>query len=199
MLAIAKKHALDNHIDADKIEFVHGNVEQLPFDDNAFDIVITRWTFHHFDQLNKVMKEIYRVLKPQTGRLVFYDFCAPNISNYDDAQETKLVDVFNAMHTIRDPSHVWAYNEAGWIEQVKNGGFEAENIRIANRLSKQMNWMEFIERTNPSEDDKRARNSIHVIGDFLARCDCDVGMNFYYNHQHELMIRSDYVIVVATK
>ena len=67
----------------------------------------------------------------------------------------------------------------GWIEQVNKGGFRSDKIEIVDRFSKEMNWMEFIKWTNPSERDKRGRESIHIIGESLKNCDCDVGMNFF--------------------
>eukprot|EP01083_Nonionella_stella_P162386 533093_1 len=190
MLDIAKEHAVEHGVD-DIIEFIEGNVERLPFNDNTFDIVITRWTFHHFDQLDRVIKEIHRVLKSETGKLVFLEFCAPN--------GTEKSDVFNAMHTIRDPSHVWAYNETGWMQQVHDGGFAMHNIEIVQRISKEMNWLQFIDWTNPSEADRRARQSVHAIAQFVSKCDCDVGMGFYRDDQDELMFVSNYVIITAIK
>ena len=195
MLEIAKKHALDNDV-ANKIEFIEGNVESLPFEDNTFDIVVTRWTFHHFDKLQKVINEIYRVLKPKTGRLVFLEFVAPNIT---DDVPNNIVNAFNAMHTIRDPSHVWAGNEQGWIDEVNKGGFKKENTDIVDRFSVKMNWMDFIKWTNPNESDKRGRESIHVIAEFLKNCNCNVGMDFYDDDQGNLIFISNYIVIIASK
>ena len=62
-----------------------------------------------------------------------------------------------------------------------------------------MNWMQFIKWTNPSESDKRGRESIHIIGESLKNCDCDVGMNFYHDENDELMFVSNYIVVIANK
>ena len=102
------------------------------------------------------------------------------------------------MHTIRDPSHVWAGNEQGWIDVVNKGGFKKDNIEIVDRFSKEMNWMDFIKWTNPSESDKRGRESIHVIADILKDCSCDVGMDFY-DDEGKLMFISNYIVVIAMK
>ena len=190
MLNIATEHAKENNV-LDQIEFIQGNVEQLPFDDNSLDIVITRWTFHHFDKLQTVLNEIYRVLKPQTGKLVFLEFCAPNNTEHEG--------ILNAFHTIRDPSHVWAYSEDGWIDALKNSAFKDETINIVDRFSTKMNWKEFIEWTNPDENDKRARESMYIIGKYMEKCECNVGMNFFENNDKELMFTSNYIVVIATK
>ena len=70
MLDSERKLVFDNNV-SDKIDYIESDVESLPFEDNTFDIVVTRWTFHHFDKLQKVMNAIYRVLKPKTGKFIF--------------------------------------------------------------------------------------------------------------------------------
>lgn len=45
-------------------EFVEGVSDDLPFDDNAFDIVTCSQSFHHYPDTDKALKEAYRVLKP---------------------------------------------------------------------------------------------------------------------------------------
>lgn len=45
------------------IGFVIGDVENLPFDDNSFDIVFCSLILHHFPKREKLLKEISRVCK----------------------------------------------------------------------------------------------------------------------------------------
>lgn len=45
------------------IDFVIGDVENLPFDDNAFDVVFCSLILHHFPKRDKLLKEISRVSK----------------------------------------------------------------------------------------------------------------------------------------
>lgn len=44
--------------------FVEGKADELPFEDNTFDIVTCSQSFHHYPDTDKAMKEVYRVLKP---------------------------------------------------------------------------------------------------------------------------------------
>jgi ubiquinone/menaquinone biosynthesis C-methylase UbiE len=46
------------------------DAERLPFDDNAFDVVVGHAVLHHIPDLDQTMREILRVLKPG-GRFVF--------------------------------------------------------------------------------------------------------------------------------
>jgi len=49
--------------------FQIGELETLPFDDNAFDLVYSQSAIEHVADLQKVLEEFYRVLKPG-GRLI---------------------------------------------------------------------------------------------------------------------------------
>lgn len=47
------------------VEVVHDlNIFPYPFEDNTFDVVIATHVLEHLDDLVKVMKEIWRILKP---------------------------------------------------------------------------------------------------------------------------------------
>jgi SAM-dependent methyltransferase len=56
---------------SDKIYFVHGIAERLPFPDNFFDVVYGGSVLHH-TLLDQSAQEIYRVLKPG-GRASFHE------------------------------------------------------------------------------------------------------------------------------
>lgn len=45
-------------------KFIEGLSDNLPFDDNTFDIVTCSQSFHHYPDTDKALKEAYRVLKP---------------------------------------------------------------------------------------------------------------------------------------
>ncbi|MEN1613862.1 class I SAM-dependent methyltransferase, partial [Pseudomonas aeruginosa] len=49
-----------------------GYVESLPFADNAFDIVISRYSAHHWHDVGAALREVNRVLKPG-GLLIVMD------------------------------------------------------------------------------------------------------------------------------
>ena len=54
-------------------QLVVGDSENLPFDDNFFDIVYSWGVIHHTPDTNKAMNEIIRVLKPGgTGKIMLY-------------------------------------------------------------------------------------------------------------------------------
>ncbi len=49
--------------------FIHHDAEDLPFDDNSFDVVYSSGVLHHTPNTIRVVREIYRVLKPG-GRVI---------------------------------------------------------------------------------------------------------------------------------
>ncbi|SES38802.1 glycine/sarcosine N-methyltransferase [Tranquillimonas rosea] len=56
----------------DKISVRHGVFEDVPADDESFDVVWSQDAFLHSDERDKVISEAYRVLKPG-GHLIFTD------------------------------------------------------------------------------------------------------------------------------
>ena len=56
-----------------KIKFIYGDVHNLPFGDNSFEIVTAIETIEHLDNPNKALAEIYRVLKPNGYLIVGQD------------------------------------------------------------------------------------------------------------------------------
>lgn len=57
------------------VEFIEAIAEDLPFDDNSFDIVLSSMTLHHLPSKDKIiaLKEMKRVLKPK-GQFLLVDF-----------------------------------------------------------------------------------------------------------------------------
>ncbi|MBR6790849.1 MAG: methyltransferase domain-containing protein [Oscillospiraceae bacterium] len=75
---------------------VEGLAEALPFEDESFDIVISRLALHHFPEISRPFAEMVRVLRPG-GRLVVIDM---------EAAEPALRQTQDGIERRRDPSHV---------------------------------------------------------------------------------------------
>ena len=76
------------------IDFVEGLAENLPFEDETFDIVITRLAFHHFTNCEEPFNEMKRGLK-KGGKLVIWDMVAAEdefLNLYGKDFEMKLVE-----------------------------------------------------------------------------------------------------------
>ena len=89
-----------------------GDVNQLPFPENYFTIVTSRFGFHHFQDPGRVMAEMKRVCK-QGGKVLIADVALP---------ESQLV-MYNSMEKLRDDSHVAALSPESFISLLKESGF----------------------------------------------------------------------------
>ena len=74
-----------------------GDVGSLPYADGTFDIVVTRFSMHHFLDPLVVLREMVRVCAPG-GRVVVVDMYASD----DPAKAAE----WNRAEKLRDPSHV---------------------------------------------------------------------------------------------
>ena len=88
MLAQGKKLAEESRIE--NIYFQTGNAEDLPYEAETFDLVITRLSFHHFTDPEKPFQEMQRVL------MVVWDM---------EATEESLREIDDKIEKLRDPSH----------------------------------------------------------------------------------------------
>ena len=57
------------------VDWVVGDCENLPFDDNSFDVVICSNSFHHYPNPQDFFNSVQRVLRPR-GRLILQDYTA---------------------------------------------------------------------------------------------------------------------------
>ncbi len=75
MLKIGKKK-IDQKGLQQKIELKYGDSENLEFEDNKFDAVIVSFGVRNFENLQKGLSEMYRVLRPG-GNAVIVEFSKP--------------------------------------------------------------------------------------------------------------------------
>ncbi len=82
MLEVGRERAEDNGT-ADKIEFVEGNAESLPFEDKTFDSYTIAFGIRNVPRIDLALKEAYRVLKPG-GRFICLEFSEVTVPVLDD-------------------------------------------------------------------------------------------------------------------
>lgn len=86
-----------------------GDATRLPFPDQSFDVVLTRYSFHHMPEPIAALREMKRVARAD-GRIVVID-AAPSPENQA---------AYDRMETLRDPSHTSALT----LEQLRALGRE---------------------------------------------------------------------------
>lgn len=77
MLEIGRKKIKEKGLE-DKISFQQADSENLPFEDNDFDAVCVSFGARNFENLEKGLSEMHRVLKPG-GNLYILEFSQPDI------------------------------------------------------------------------------------------------------------------------
>jgi ubiquinone/menaquinone biosynthesis C-methylase UbiE len=95
MLDRARQHAAEMGVG--NVTWDRGDVTTLPYLDGAFNLVVTRFSMHHFLDPLGVLREMVRVCAPG-GRVVVVDM-------YASDDPTKAAE-WNRAEKLRDPSHV---------------------------------------------------------------------------------------------
>lgn len=102
-----------------------GYAEVLPFDDGSFDVVISRYSAHHWHDVGKALREVKRVLKPG-GVVIFMDVMSPGHPVLDIWLQT--------VEALRDTSHVRNYSSGEWLSLFNDAGLVSQNL-LCDRLN----------------------------------------------------------------
>jgi ubiquinone/menaquinone biosynthesis C-methylase UbiE len=63
MIKMAEKNAREYGLQ-NRVKYVEGDAQQMPFEDNTFDGVFTNGSLHEWSQPSRIFNEVYRCLKP---------------------------------------------------------------------------------------------------------------------------------------
>lgn len=117
MLELVKKTSAQRGIN--NIQVMQGCAESLPFDHACFDVIVTRFSAHHWQDLKQALQQIYHVLKPQ-GVLIAID----SIGSSQPILDTFL----QSVELLRDPSHVRNYSFREWLDFTESYGLTPLNV-----------------------------------------------------------------------
>ena len=124
-----------------------GDVESLPFDNAAFDLVASRYSAHHWAKPERALGEFRRVLRGG-GMFVLSDV----LGFGDYVCDTYL----NAIEVLRDPSHVRDYTLKEWEDFFASSGFEMEVVFPYRIFLNFEEWTERMETPVTNRDAIRA-------------------------------------------
>nr|WP_295834176.1 class I SAM-dependent methyltransferase [uncultured Azospirillum sp.] len=136
--------------------------ERLPFDDGRFDVVLCRFTAHHWRDFEAGLREARRVLAPG-GTAIFIDCVAPAAAVLDT--HLQVVEV------LRDPSHVRNYTAAEWMAALARAGFAVRSL-TPRRL--RMEFAVWTARTRTPDLHAQAIRSLQRIASAEVRSHFDI-------------------------
>lgn len=113
--------------------------EDLPFADDAFDLVVTRIAPHHFEDIAAAVAELTRVSRD----LVVVEDTLYVSEQVEEAEK------------LRDPTHVRSYSEAEWRSLLEAAGLEIEQVESFEKRHQLDEWL--ARSGTPDDDAERVK------------------------------------------
>lgn len=110
-----------------------GEAEALPFEDQSFDWVVSRFSAHHWADWRAGLREAHRVMRPG-GRGVFIDVVSPGFGVLDTYLQT--------VEVLRDTSHVRDYTAGEWEAALAESGFMTQATRRHRLRMEFASWVQ---------------------------------------------------------
>ena len=117
----------------ENITFQKGIVQDLPFENNTFDIVSCRYAFHHFADPKPVISEMVRVCKTG-GHMIIVDIVVPDKS-------TELE--YNYHEWLCDKSHTRCMKDEEFHAYFVLFGMDVVSARKRDLEEELIEWMDF--------------------------------------------------------
>ena len=114
------------------ITFVEAAAEALPFDDGAFDLVMTRFSLHHITEPQRVVNEMTRVARGR-GQVLVIDMLVED--------DPVLSERANAIERLRDPSHAWTPTFSQLRGYVETAGGKIVDSFLQERTRDLDDWI----------------------------------------------------------
>lgn len=99
--------------------------EHIPFEDGAFDVVVTRIAPHHFEDVRAAVAEMERV----SNGLVVIEDTLWSSDRHEEAEK------------LRDPTHVRNYTEEEWRGLLTEAGLEVEQVECFEKEHPLEDWL----------------------------------------------------------
>jgi SAM-dependent methyltransferase len=104
---------------------VLASAEDIPFEDGAFDVVVSRIAPHHFGDVRAAVAEMERV----SNRLVVIEDTLYSSDRHEQAEN------------LRDPTHVRNYTEDEWRGLLTDAGLEVEQVECFEKEHPLEDWL----------------------------------------------------------
>jgi len=144
------------------LETCQGKAEHLPFEDEQFDLVLCRYSTHHWQDPGQALREARRVLKPG-GIAAFADVVSPG----EALRDTWL----QMLETLRDTSHVRNYSIAEWCTFLTQAGFTLQSTTLRRLPLEFSSW---VTRMRTPEPLVTALRALHAVAPDVVREHFDI-------------------------
>ncbi len=114
---LAEVRRLADERGAAGVETVEAFAEDVPLDDEGFDLVVCRVAAHHFENVTRAMQEMARLAKVG-GHVAVIDM--------EGDEDPDLDELNHDIETLHDPTHVRSYTARQWQEWFADNGLEVE-------------------------------------------------------------------------
>ncbi len=101
--------------DFDNVMFVHGSAQQIPWEENFFDKVLSVESFYYYPDQDRVLHELFRVMAPRGRLFILINLYKDNPYSLRWIEELKV--------------KVHARSEAEYVELLKAHAFEQVEAR----------------------------------------------------------------------
>jgi ubiquinone/menaquinone biosynthesis C-methylase UbiE len=125
--SFVRKHGIPN------IAFQKGIVQDMPFEDETFDIVSSRYAFHHFADPKPVLSEMIRVCR-KGGYLIIVDIVVPDESTAAE---------YNYYEWLCDQSHTRCLEFTELRSLLRLFGMKVISARTRDIEESLVEWMDF--------------------------------------------------------
>ncbi len=150
MLPVAEKLARERRIT--NIELKPADAEELPFENQSFDLVTCRIAAHHFPDIGRFMDESVRVLR-SGGVLAIVDNVVPGsrLRGKKGDLLRRNGDYINTFEKLRDPSHHRCLSLTEWEDAFANAGISLIHKEL---ITKEMEFDPWADRMRVTAEDK---------------------------------------------
>jgi SAM-dependent methyltransferase len=181
MLAQGRREAAQQGLT--NVTFELGEAETLPYPSAAFDLVVTRFSLHHFADPRRPLQEMVRVCR-QAGRVAIIDMVSP--------ADPGVAATYNHLERLRDPSHTQALIAEELQRLVQDTG-----LRIVHTAARdvEVNLERWLDMTHAAPE---ARQTIRTALTQDLQGIKATGMRPYMSDQ-ELKFLHAWLVVVGVK
>jgi ubiquinone/menaquinone biosynthesis C-methylase UbiE len=128
LIQIARSNAQQAGV---KVDFLQGNASNLQFPDTSFDFIFCSWAIKNFREPQKVLNEMYRVLKPGGTALIIdlnHDAASQEWNKYSSSLGLKGMTALFMKLAFRI-QRSGAYSKSKFVELIRNTPFQKVDIQ----------------------------------------------------------------------